>query len=146
MIVNSKLSTTEGLLTLFEPVRVVASFEDIAVMREPIEQGGGHLGIPQTSQNTLLFDPVVSDVTITDPAHPLFRQTLPVVRILAASTHESAVVVQLPTGEHRRVPRAATDLAVAADKTATVIAPLPISVRTLLPLAHNVRCLLAVRE
>jgi len=34
-------------LTLFEPVRVVAGFEDIAVMREPIEQGGGHLGIAE---------------------------------------------------------------------------------------------------
>ena len=44
------------------------------------------------------------------------------------------------------MPLAATDLAASADKTAAAIAPLPLSVRTLLPLAHSVRRLLAVRE
>jgi hypothetical protein len=100
----------------------------------------------QTSRNASLLDRVVSHVTITDPAHPLFRQTLPVVRIPAPSTHEPSIVIQLPTGEHRRVPRAATDLGASGDETASVISPLPISVRTLLPLAHTVRRLLAVRE
>lgn len=100
----------------------------------------------QKLQNAPLLSRVVSYLTITDPAHPLFNQTLPVVWLPASSMHEPFIVVELPTGEHRRVPRAATDLAATRDDSATVSSPLPISVRTLLPLAHAVRRLLVARE
>jgi len=101
----------------------------------------------QKQQNAPLSDRVVSAVTITEPTHPLFGQTLPVIRIPASALIEPTIIVQLPNGEHRRLPQAATDLALAPrDRIVSTVPLLPISVRTLLPLAHAVRCLLEVRE
>ena len=34
-------------MTLFEAIGVVAGFEDVTVMGESVEQGGGHFGIPE---------------------------------------------------------------------------------------------------
>src|SRR5947209_16730775 len=63
----------------------------------------------QTQRDTPLFEELSGEVTITDPTHPLYGQTLPLltVRINRSKTH---VTVLLPTGRRRSVPRSATDL------------------------------------
>ena len=63
----------------------------------------------QTHRDTTLFEELSGEVTITDPTHPLFGQTLPLltVRINRSKTH---VTVLLPTGRRRSVPRSATNL------------------------------------
>ncbi len=77
-------------------------------------------------------------MTITDPTHPLYGQTLPLltVRVNRSKTH---VTVLLPTGRRRSVPRSVTDLERPAEE-ASPDPPLPvISVRTILPLARFVQ-------
>jgi hypothetical protein len=91
----------------------------------------------RTAQDAPLLDGVVSQVTITDPTHALFGQTLPVVP--QPSFKGSAVLlVRLPGGVQRAIPRYATALhrQPSADPVPTTL--LPVSVRTLLPLAHHV--------
>jgi hypothetical protein len=63
----------------------------------------------QTQQDTPLFEELSGEVTITDPTHPLYGQTLPCisVRVHRSKTH---VTVLLPTGRRRSVPRSATNL------------------------------------
>jgi hypothetical protein len=85
------------------------------------------------------------EVTITDPTHPLYGQTLPLlgVRTYRSKTH---VTVLLPTGRRRSVPTHATD----RERPAHLAAhdsPLPaISVRTILPLARLVQPLKQAKE
>ncbi|MHB8597324.1 MAG: hypothetical protein ACYDER_11000 [Ktedonobacteraceae bacterium] len=84
-------------------------------------------------------------MTITDPTHPLYGHTLPLltVRVNRSKTH---VTVLLPTGRRRSVPRSATDLERQADQ-ASPASPLPvISVRTILPLARFVQALKQAKE
>jgi hypothetical protein len=108
---------------------------------------GTSLSMTQRQQNTSLIDQVISHVTITDPTHPLFGRTFPVVSVPARSRTNPSLLVELPTGEHRRVPRLATDLAQRrADETSSVAALLPVSARTLVPLARVVRRLLGATE
>ncbi len=68
------------------------------------------IGATRSEQSALVLDLVGSAcVTITDPTHRLFGLTVPLVqKHPLAST--SVVVIRLPTGEYRRVPRAATNL------------------------------------
>src|SRR6266704_6373514 len=63
----------------------------------------------QTQRETPLLDKVCGEVTVTDPAHPLYGQTLPQlpVRINRSTPH---VMVLLPSGRRHMVPRAATNL------------------------------------
>src|SRR5579872_5085218 len=90
-----------------------------------------------TQQDTPLLDKVCGEVTVTDPAHPLYGQTLPLlpVRINRIPLH---VMVVLPGGRRHLVPRAATNV----EREAVAVSPaspLPvISVRTILPLARLV--------
>ena len=91
----------------------------------------------RTSQNAIILDRVVSEVTITDPQHSLFGQRL-------ALTNERSgrgpafVVVRLSDGRKRAIRITATDL-FAPD----CFAPAPaaslsrVSVRTLIPLAQH---------
>jgi hypothetical protein len=84
-------------------------------------------------------------VTVTDPTHPLYGQTLPCisVRVHRSNTH---VTVLLPTGRRRSVPRSATDLERPAEEASHDL-PLPvISVRTILPLARFVQGLKQAKE
>ena len=84
-------------------------------------------------------------MTITDPTHPLYGHTLPLltVRVNRSKTH---VTVLLPTGRRRSVPRSATDLGRPAEE-ASHDPPLPvISVRTILPLARFVQGLKQAKE
>ncbi len=98
-----------------------------------------------TQQDTPLLDKVCGEVTVTDPAHPLYGQTLPLlpVRINRIPLH---VMVLLPSGRRHMVPRAATNL---ERETVAVLSasPLPsISVRTILPLARLVQQLKQTKE
>jgi len=99
----------------------------------------------QIHQDTTLFEELSGEVTITDPTHPLYGQTLPClsVRINRSKTH---VTVLLPTGRRRSVPRSATDLERPAEETLHD-PPLPvIRVSTILPLAHFVQRLKQAKE
>src|SRR6266567_2431868 len=92
----------------------------------------------QIQRDTPLFEELSGEVTITDPTHPLYGHTLPLltVRVNRSKTH---VTVLLPTGRRRSVPRSATDLERQADQVSPD-SPLPvISVRTILPLARFVQ-------
>jgi hypothetical protein len=81
--------------------------------------------------------------TIVDPTHPLFGQTLPILR---ASRHhlKERIVVALPDGRERRIPISITNLieSPSDDSTAEVL----ISVRTLAPLAELIRAMVAPQE
>ena len=99
----------------------------------------------QTQRDTLLFEELSGEVTITDPTHPLYGQTFPClsIRVNRSKTH---VTVLLPTGRRRSVPRLATNLERPAEESSSD-PPLPvISVRTILPLAHLVQGLKQAKE
>lgn len=92
------------------------------------------------------MDRAISHVTIIDPNHPLSGHTLPVVNT-HGSRANAKLIVRLPSGEHRTLDRNATDLGTDnASLNAAKTSPLPISVRTLLPLAQHVRRLLDLIE
>src|SRR5260370_3206287 len=99
----------------------------------------------QIQRDTLLFEELSGEVEITDPTHPLYGHTLPLltVRVNRSKTH---VTVLLPTGRRRSVPKASTDLERSVAQ-ASLHPPLPvISVRTILPLARFVQGLKQVKE
>jgi len=99
----------------------------------------------QTQQDTPLLDKVCGEVTVTDPAHPLYGQTLPQlpVRINRSTPH---VMVLLPSGRRHMVPRAVTNLE-RPEEAVSPASPLPsISVRTILPLARLVQQLKQTKE
>jgi hypothetical protein len=88
------------------------------------------------------FERVVSDVSVTDPRHPLFGQPLRLLS-LTCSRGPSFVAVALPDGRRRLIRRAATDL----ERPLVAEAALPrISVRALLPLARHIRSMLATSQ
>ncbi len=92
----------------------------------------------QIQRDTPLFEELSGEVTITDPTHPLYGHTLPLltVRVNRSKTH---VTVLLPTGRRRSVPRSATDLERQADQVSPDSSLPVISVRTILPLARFVQ-------
>ncbi|SRR6266487_2960560 len=99
----------------------------------------------QTQRETPLFDKVSGEVTVTDPTHPLYGQTLPHLpaRMNRSTPH---VMVLLPTGRRHAIPRAATNLECPVEN-ASHTSPLPaISIRTILPLAHLVHQLKQAKE
>jgi uncharacterized protein DUF5372 len=98
-----------------------------------------HLGSENhTQQETPLLDRVCGEVTVTDPAHPLYGQTLPVLPV-RINRNPLQVMVLLPSGRRHLVPRAATNLE-RPEGAVSPAAPLPvISVRTILPLARLVQ-------
>jgi hypothetical protein len=81
--------------------------------------------------------------TIVDPTHPLFGQTLPILR---ASRHhlKERIVVALPDGRERRIPVSITNLIERPADNSTAAGL--ISVRTLLPLAELIRAMVAPQE
>jgi Family of unknown function (DUF5372) len=85
------------------------------------------------------------EVTVTDPAHPLYGQTLPQLP-MRIKHHPLQVMVLLPSGRRHLVPRAATNLE-RPERAVSPAAPLPaISVRTILPLARLVQQLKQAKE
>src|SRR5260370_17007284 len=86
----------------------------------------------QIQRDPPLFEELSGEVTITDPTHPLYGHTLPLltVRVNRTKTH---VTVLLPTGRRRSVPRSATNLEPPAEETSHDL-PFPVtSTRTILP-------------
>ena len=99
----------------------------------------------RTQQETPLLDRVCGEVTVTDPAHPLYGQILPQLP-MRINQNPRQVMVLLPSGRRHLVPRAATNLE-RPEGTASPAAPLPvISVRTILPLARLVQQLKQAKE
>jgi hypothetical protein len=91
-----------------------------------------------TQQETPLLDRVCGEVTVIDPAHPLYGQTLPLLPV-RVNRNPLQVMVLLPSGRRHMVPRAATNLE-RPEGVSSPPAPLPvISVRTILPLARLVQ-------
>src|SRR5215467_12128246 len=98
-----------------------------------------------TQQETPLLDRVCGEVTVTDPAHPLYGQTLPRLPV-RINRHPLQVMVLLPSGRRHMVPRAATNLE-HPEGAVSPTASLPsISVRTILPLARLVQQLKQAKE
>jgi hypothetical protein len=98
-----------------------------------------------TQQDTPLLDRVCGEVTVTDPAHPLYGQTLPQLP-MRIKHNPLQVMVLLPSGRRHLVPRAATNLERPEGAVSPAV-PLPvISVRTILPLARLVQQLKQAKE
>jgi hypothetical protein len=99
----------------------------------------------RTQHNTSMVDGFTHEVTITDATHPLFGQTLPLLS-LQIHRNKTHVTVVLPTGRRRSVPRQATSLENPPDSSPVSANLLPISVRTILPLARFVAVLQRAKE
>ena len=98
-----------------------------------------------TQQETPLLDRVCGEVTVTDPAHPLYGHTLPQLP-MRINHNPLQVMVLLPSGRRHLVPRAATNLE-RPEEAVSPASPLPsISVRTILPLARLVQQLKQAKE
>ena len=99
----------------------------------------------QTQRETPLFDGVCGEVTVTDPTHPLYGQTLPQlpVRMNRSTPH---VMVLLPTGRRHAIPRAATNLECLVEAASPDSSLPTTSVRTILPLARLVHQLKQAKE
>ena len=98
-----------------------------------------------TQQETPLLDRVCGEVTVTDPAHPLYGQTLPRLPV-RIKRHPLQVMVLLPSGRRHLVPRAATNLERPERAVSPAVPLLVISVRTILPLARLVQQLKQAKE
>ena len=95
-------------------------------------------------QNTQVVTQLAADhATIVDPTHPLFGQTLPILRASRQRLKER-IVVALPDGRERRIPVSITNLIERSPDhpTATRL----ISVRALVPLVELLRAMVASRE
>jgi hypothetical protein len=93
-------------------------------------------------QNTSQAASPAGQVTITDPTHPLYGRTLPLLRVHSTGS-KARLVVQLPDGRVQWIPRAVTDLAASA---AVTLPHALIAVPTLLPLAQLVCAMLPGKE
>jgi hypothetical protein len=98
-----------------------------------------------TQQETPLLDRVCGEVTVTDPAHPLYGQTLPQLP-MRTKHHPLQVMVLLPSGRRHLVPRAATHLGRPEGAVSPAVSLPSISVRTILPLARLVQRLKQAKE
>ena len=98
----------------------------------------------QTEQNTPQLERL-THVSITDPAHPLFGQTLEIVRLSSPLGKENLTLL-LPNGQHRSVPRRVTDLAEPVSPQEQRRHLAPISIRTILPLSQFVRLRFQAKE
>ena len=99
----------------------------------------------RSSHDAAEVDRRVAQVRVVDPHHPLFGSHFPV-SDRRSGRGPDLIVVRLPDGRERSIPRAATDLAFSAEGSAPSVPPKHISVRTLLPLANHVRAVLASRD
>jgi hypothetical protein len=83
---------------------------------------------------------------VVDPHHPLYGKCYPVSE-RESGRGPSLIVIRLPDGRERSIPRSATVSAAASDaQAAPGSGQAQISVRTLLPLANHVRAVLASRD
>ena len=102
--------------------------------------------IRRTLGDASTLDRRVAQVRVVDPRHPLYGHCYPV-SDRRSGRGPALIVIQLPDGRERAIPRSATAVASASDDPATTAGRLAhISVRTLLPLANHVRAVLASRH
>jgi IS66 Orf2 like protein len=106
-----------------------------------LSDGQGYWLSPKR-QNTSQAASPAGQVTITDPTHPLYGRTLPLLRVHSTGS-KARLVVQLPDGRVQWIPRAVTDLAASA---AVTLPHALIAVPTLLPLAQLVCAMLTGKE
>jgi len=93
--------------------------------------------VNQTEQNAPHLDRFPR-VTVIDPAHPLCGQTLQMVRDSSPRGKEN-LTLRLPNGQHRSIPRRATNLERNTPSPKGRFELSRISVRTMLPLATFIR-------
>jgi hypothetical protein len=100
----------------------------------------------RSSHDAVEVDRRVAQIRVVDPHHPLFGGEFRVCD-RQSGRGPDLIVVRLPDGRERSVPRSATDLAFSAEASDPA-APrrMHISVRTLLALANHVRAVLASRH
>ena len=108
--------------------------------------GGMRCSPCRTCGDATALDRRVSRVRVVDPHHPLYGECYPVSE-RRSGRGPWLIVVQLPDGRERSIPRSATAPAsVPNGELATASRHAHISVRTLLPLANHVRAVLASRD
>jgi hypothetical protein len=90
------------------------------------------------------MDQVRRHVTITDRTHPFFGRTFPLIRE-TSSLGTSYLVVELPNGHTRSVPIAVTE-DVSETSPFSTSGLLPISARTLLPVARHLQAMARAKE
>src|SRR5215831_58247 len=98
----------------------------------------------QTHHTTPVTDEILSHVTITDPVHPLFQCTLPVIR-RTLWRGKPYLVVRLATGRTRSVPLAATNEELMPQPPG-ISGLLFISARTLLFVARHLQLMALAKE
>ncbi len=100
------------------------------------------LEAPSNRQNTTKKVQPGGHVTITDPSHPLYGQTFSVLRVYSPRA-KNGLVVALPDGRARRIPRTITDLVEPPNHHAITSV---ISAPALLPLARLICAMVATPE
>lgn len=78
-------------------------------------------------------------MTITDRTHPLYGRTFATVGDVSPESSSGSVTIILPDGQHRLVPREATDIARTTTQDGPVYDLPLVSVRTILPIVRFVR-------
>jgi len=99
----------------------------------------------QTRRDASDFDRVVRSITITDPRHPLYGRSFPMVHPISPRG-KAQLVIRLPDGQPRSVPRAATDIDGPLQPALPAREVPWISVRTLHPVAQCVRSIIRAAE
>ena len=92
----------------------------------------------QTSRDALVFDGLISHVTVTDREHALYGQRLELVS-LHSSRGRDFIVVALPNGRHRSLRRSQTDLVPSQAQAAAPAPDLLVDVEVLLTLMRHLR-------
>src|SRR6516225_1230390 len=121
-----------------------AEVNSIQWLSETSVHSASPLSLTQTHHTTPVTDEILSHVTITDPVHPLFQCTLPVIR-RTLWRGKPYLVMRLATGRTRSVPLAATNEEPMPQLPGTSRL-LPISARTLLPVARHLQLMALAKE
>lgn len=96
--------------------------------------------------NTPKSDKLIEKTKIVDPAHPFYEKEMKVINISRSGTSEK-VTVDLGDGRTRVIPKSVTDIDNSKEEVFTAKKKLRlISVRTLLPLAHYLKAILALKK
>jgi len=90
----------------------------------------------QTHQNASKLERLPQSVLITDPSHPLFGRTFPVISN-KSPRGKSQLIIQLPNGLRKSISRSVTDLDLSPRGESSNLPFL--SVRTILPIARLVQ-------
>jgi hypothetical protein len=78
--------------------------------------------------------------TITDPTHPLYRKTFPIVETISPHNNAEFLIIELADGQNRKIPRSSTDLEKRDDSSPSSNDLPLISIRTIIPITRFVCC------